>query len=206
MPSTVSTTPRLEYPLMWAMGRQRTQQREAVRSKVSLARATDDLLYELQSLEATDIIIRCNVEPLPAFPGYPEHYEAPLDPGVAVSFALQGVPYLFTCDDFEVVQGNMRALGQLLREKRMLSQLHRCATIEREFAGYKAASIPVEASPRRKPWWKVLYVSPDAPLEVIEAAYKGLARAVHSDVVPQGNDAAMAELNRAVEEARLMRL
>ena len=140
------------------------------------------------------------------FPGYPEHYKAPIDPGVAVSFVLQSVPYLVTCDDFEAVQGNMRDIGQLLREKRMLSQLHRCATIEREFAGYKAVSIPVEASSRRKPWWKVLYVSPDAPLVVIEAAYKGLARTVHSDLSPQGNDSIMAELNRAIAEARLMRL
>ncbi|PSB33576.1 hypothetical protein [Stenomitos frigidus] len=177
-----------------------------MRSKISLARATDDLLYELQSLEATDIVISCNVEPLPAFPGYPEHYETPADPGVAVSFTLNGVPYLFACDDFEAVQGNMRDIGQLLREKRMLSQLHRCATFDREFAGYKAVSIPVEASPRRKPWWKVLYVSPDAPLTVVEAAYKGLAKTVHSDLTPQGGDAAMIELNRAVEEARLMRL
>jgi hypothetical protein len=206
MPSIISTTPKMTYPLLWAMGRQRAKQREPVVTKVSLARATDDVLYELQLLNAVEIVISCNVAPLPQFPGYPERYEAPIDPGVAVYFMLDSIPYSFTCDDFEAVQGNMRDIGQLLREKRMLSQLHRCAMIDREFAGYKAASIPVEASPRRRPWWKVLYVSPDAPLEVVEAAYKGLAKAVHSDVTPYGNDAAMTELNRAVEEARLMRL
>ena len=206
MPGMISTTPKMAYPLLWAMGRPRAKQRDAVLTKVPLARATDDVLYELQRLGAVEIVISCNVEPLPQFPGYPERYELPIDPGVAVYFMLNGVPYSVTCDEFEAVQGNMREIGQLLREKRMLSQLHRCATIEREFAGYKAASIPVEASPRRKPWWKVLYVSPDAPLEVVEAAYKSLAKAVHSDLTPYGNDAAMTELNRAVEEARLMRL
>ncbi|MBW4581841.1 MAG: hypothetical protein KME42_19925 [Tildeniella nuda ZEHNDER 1965/U140] len=201
----LSDTPKMAYPLLWAMGRQRTDQRQAVRSHVSLARATDDLLYELQLLDAVEIVISCNVEPLKQFPGYPERFELPDDPGVAVYFTVDGIPYIFACDDFEAVQGNMRDIGQLLREKRMLSQLHQCASIEREFAGYKAAVMPVEASPRRKPWWKVLYVSPDAPLAVIEAAYKGLARIVHSDLAQNSDDAAMAALNRAIEEARLMR-
>lgn len=204
MRSMTSTTPRMAYPLLWAMGRQRVEQREPVLTKVSLARATDDVLYELQLFNAVDIVISCNVEPLQQFPGYPERYAAPIDPGVAVSFTLNGTPYIFTCDEFEAVQGNMRDIGQLLREKRMLSQLHPCASLDREFAGYKAATIPIEVSTRRKPWWKVLYVSPDAPLEVVEAAYKSLARIVHSDVTHNGSDAAMAELNRAVEEARLM--
>jgi len=198
-------TPKMVYPLLWAMGRQRAEHREPVRSRIPLARTTDDLLYELQLLEATEMVISCNVEPLPQFPNYPEQYEAPTDPGVAVYFNLDGIPYSFACDAFAAVQGNMRAIGQLLREKRILSQLHHEATIEREFAGYKAAVSPVEASPRRKPWWKVLYVSPDAPLVVVEAAYKSLARMVHSDLTQTGNDAAMTELNRAVEEARLMR-
>lgn len=197
-------SPRMTYPLLWARGRQRAEQREPARSKVSLARATDDLLYELHLLAATEIVISCNVAPLPQFPGYPESYEAPADPGVAVYFTLNRVPYIFACDAFAVVQGNMRAIAQLLREKRLLSQRYDEATIERELAGYKAAVVPVEASPRRKPWWQVLYVSPDAPLEVIEAAYKSLAKLVHSDLT-QGNDAAMTALNRAVEEARLMK-
>ncbi len=195
--------PRLEYPLLWAMGRPRAEQRQPLRSKVPLARATDDLLYELQLLGAIAIIISCNVKPLKQFLGYPEPYENPIDPGVAVYFTLNGVSYLFACDAIDAVQGNMRAIGQLLREKRLLSEQYPCASIDREFAGYKTAMVTVEASPRRKPWWKVLYVSPDAPLAVIEAAYKGLAKVVHSDLVQDGSDAAMAELNRAVEEARL---
>ncbi|HEY9655820.1 MAG TPA: J domain-containing protein [Crinalium sp.] len=199
----MSDIPRLEYPLLWAMGRPRAEQRQPLRSKVPLARATDDLLYELQLLGATAIIISCNVEPLKQFLGYPEPYALPQDPGVAVYFTLNGVSYIFACDAIDAVQGNMRAIGQLLREKRLLSEQYPCASIEREFAGYKTAMVPVEASPRRKPWWKVLYVSPDAPLAVIEAAYKGLAKIVHSDLVQDGSDAAMTELNRAVEEARL---
>jgi|GEM_PF-1237946 len=206
MPNMIGTTPKLAYPLLWAMGRPRSQHKEPVRSQVSLARATDDLLYELQLLDATDIVISCNVEPLKQFPGYPERYETPLDPGVAVSFNLNAVPYTITCDAFESVQGNMRDIGQLLREKRMLSQLHRCTSPDREFAGYRMATVPVAASPRRKPWWKVLYVAPDAPLAVVEAAYKSLARLVHSDLTHNLTDDAMAELNRAIAEARLMKL
>ena len=206
MPNIMSTAPKIAYPLRWAMGRHRAQQRGAIATKVSLARATDDVLYELQLLDAAEIVISCNVEPLQQFPGYHERYKAPIDPGVAVQFTLNGTPYSVTCDEFEAVQGNMRDIGQLLREKRILCQLHGSATIDREFAGYKVASIPIEVSPRRKPWWKVLYVSPDAPLEVVEAAYKGLAKVVHSDLTQYDNDAAMAELNRAIEEARLMRV
>lgn len=44
--------------------------------------------------------------------------------------------------------------------------------------------------------WKVLYLRPDAPREVAEAAYKALVRIAHPDR-PTGSTEAMAAINSA---------
>jgi hypothetical protein len=47
--------------------------------------------------------------------------------------------------------------------------------------------------------YAVLYLLPDAPPEVVKAAYRALASKYHPDV-PGGDAEAMAQLNAAVEE------
>lgn len=49
----------------------------------------------------------------------------------------------------------------------------------------------------------MLFVTDDAPLEVIHAAYRALAKKHHSDV--GGSDSEMARVNVAYERARLLR-
>ncbi|MBF8255108.1 MAG: hypothetical protein HW375_15 [Anaerolineales bacterium] len=68
----------------------------------------------------------------------------------------------------------------------------------REMAEQAAAllSAPVRARPAHE----VLGVFPNAPIEVFEAAYKALAKTSHPDA--GGTDAAMKELNAAIEEIR----
>ena len=53
---------------------------------------------------------------------------------------------------------------------------------------------------RRSPY-EVLNLRPDAPLEVAEASYKALAKLKHPDT-PGGSEAAMKELNEAIEQLR----
>jgi preprotein translocase subunit Sec63 len=47
---------------------------------------------------------------------------------------------------------------------------------------------------------KVLYVQPDAPREVVEAAYRALSKKYHPD--RGGNEALMKQLNDAIVQAR----
>jgi hypothetical protein len=191
--------PKLQYPYSWFPGRPRTLVKQPTTTRISLARAADDLLYELEQLAATEVVISCDVQPLPDFAGYPETYKSPIDPGVAVSFHLGETTYGFTCDAWDTVAGNMRDIGLAIAHKRLCQ--YRCTPIDREFFGYKAKVIlPTRDSTRRKPWWQVLYVAPDAPAVVIEAAYKSLCKHYHPD--RGGTHEAMTELNRAFEEAR----
>ncbi|MBE9179704.1 J domain-containing protein [Oculatella sp. LEGE 06141] len=193
---------KLQYPHILPPGALRTTKSEPTKTQVSLARAADDLIYELTLLQATDIVISCDVQPLNGFIGYPEDYKQPIDPSAAISFKLKGVEYAFTCSVWDTVTGNMRDIGLAIAQKRSIRQ-RRCTTLEKEFVGYRAkkAFIPKPGAARSLPWWRVLYVSPDAPLTVIEAAYRSLSRDYHPD--QGGSHEAMAELNRAYSEAKV---
>jgi hypothetical protein len=192
---------KLQYPHILPPGARRVMEKEPTKTQVSLARAADDLIYELTLLEATDVVISCDVQPLSGFLGYPEDYE-PIDPSVAVSFKLKSIEYVFTCSTWDSVAGNMRDVGLAIAQKRSIRQ-RRCTTLEQEFLGYRAkkAYVPKPNIASSLPWWRVLYVSPDAPLIVIEAAYRGLSKTYHPD--QGGSNEAMAELNRAYSEAKL---
>ena len=66
--------------------------------------------------------------------------------------------------------------------------------VAREF--YQALPAPVA---KRDPY-EVLGIRPDAPREIADAAYRALAKSMHSDV--GGDDERMKELNAAYEEVK----
>jgi hypothetical protein len=76
--------------------------------------------------------------------------------------------------------------------KKRWSALHRrdrCANAEKFAEGGNVADGP----------YAVLHLLPDAPHEVVKAAYRALAMKYHPDK-PDGDDAKMRELNDAVAE------
>jgi hypothetical protein len=79
------------------------------------------------------------------------------------------------------------------------SHAHTAARIFRAFfPGPESFQRPGATEPPT--WAKTLYVQPDAPLVVIEAAYKALAKVHHPD--KGGNLAIAKQLNLAIEQAR----
>src|SRR3569833_1391480 len=100
------------YPLAWPAGWPRTAQtqRRRARYHVSLARARDDLLQELQRLGAsgtlisTDLPLRRDGLPLASA-------REPMDPGVAVYFTLHAQQHVIACDSWALVKDNLRAVG-----------------------------------------------------------------------------------------------
>ena len=98
------------------------------------------------------------------------------------------------CDRFPSAEQNARALYGLVDALRLADQ----RGMLREMAEQAAAllSAPVRARPAHE----VLRVFPDAPLAVIEAAYRALAKTAHPDA--GGTDEAMKELNEAYETMR----
>lgn len=63
-----------------------------------------------------------------------------------------------------------------------------------------ARAALVVRTPEPPQWAKVLYVQPDAPREVVEAAYRALSKKYHPD--RGGNEALMKQLNDAIVQAR----
>lgn len=64
----------------------------------------------------------------------------------------------------------------------------------------RAAYLQLAGPVGPRPWYEVLQVSRGAPLEVITASWRALARSAHPDV--GGSVEAMAELNDAYERAK----
>jgi len=99
------------------------------------------------------------------------------------------------CRRFDYYRDNLRALYLILeslrkaQERGILSELARAAI----------AMLPPGPAAKR-PAHIVLGVAADSPVEIAEAAYRILARQRHPDV--GGTEAAMTELNEAMEEFR----
>ncbi len=174
------------------------------RRPMTTAVALDRLRAELERLGATGVVVSTNVElktnGLPYSGRRP-----PDDPGAAVYFQLDGVPHCLPCDRWDRVEDNLAAIAKHIEATR--GQLRwGVGDVRTAFAGFKALPARGETTVGAggPPWWQVLGVSDSAELEVIEAAFKVLARKHHPDVA--GGDAgAMAAINRAREQARLAR-
>jgi hypothetical protein len=159
----------------------------------------DGLLAEIERLGGRNPILSTNI-PLRR-DGLP--YAArrvPEDPGVAVYFDLDGEPQCFPCDKWDRVQDNLRAIELTIRALRGLERWGAKEMVRAAFRGFQA--LPPPGGDR--PWWKVLGVRQEAPIDVIEAAYRLEARQAHPDINGGAADR-MVELNRAIEEARRTR-
>lgn len=188
------------YPLNWPAGWPRTKsiKRQQAKFEVSFAKARDELIAELQRLEASGIVISSNI-PVKK-DGYPyATYKEPTDPGVAVYFELgfgrNRKSHVLACDRWWLVRDNLRAIGLHIAAMRGIERWG-VGNLEQAFTGYQA----LPAAPAPPAWWQILGVPPDAPLEEVRVAYKKLALQYHPDA--GGSSDRMAELNRAYEEAQ----
>jgi hypothetical protein len=196
------------YPLTWP-DRPRTpaSHRRNASFKLGLARSRDELIRELDLLEAKDVVVSSNVpvrrDGLP-LAGARE----PEDPGVAVYFdrlipvrAANGLvlshtrrPFVIACDTYRRVQYNLRAIGVTVEALRAIQRHGATEMLEQAFTGF--AALPPAPAPER-PWWLVLGVDVAADVDVVRHAYRELALRHHPD---HGGDASrMAEINRAFQ-------
>lgn len=185
-------------PVQGSYGRRRPTVSEGVR----------DVVHEVRLLGGTDLKISTSLGV--KADGLPRSSDGrPTDPGVAVYFRRHGRPLVFACDAYDDAGVNLRAIGLTLEAKRGIERWG-CATAEREFQGYAALPGPehfaadgsarVADSPSgflvavEQPW-AVLGVAEDAPPEVVDAAYRTLAKRAHPDA--GGSHEAMTRLNQA---------
>lgn len=187
------------YPLQWPHGFKRTQypQRSAFKAP-SFGSARDKLLHELHLLRATNVILSTNI-PLRK-DGLPySGLSPPKDRGVAVYFRMKaGMPRSLACDKWIRIEDNIHALYLTVNAMRSLDRWGASDMLERVFTGFMALPAPTDGS--GSPWWEVLGLSRGASETEIDGKYKELAKKWHPDA--GGSAAKMANLNRAVNEAR----
>jgi hypothetical protein len=189
------------YPLQWPAGRPRTDhwRRERSAFEVTLARARDDIIREVQLLVgkynsphtviSSNLALRNDGLPLARQPRTAD------DPGVAVYFTRKGKQLSFACDRWTKVEDNMRAIAKTIEALRGIDRWGTGDMLEAAFTGFVALPAPGA----QKEWWEVLGVARLATAEECRHAYRRLAALHHPD---RGGDATlMAQINAAYEKA-----
>ena len=178
------------YPLQWPPGWPRTDNPGRSKFQVSQDQAQRGMLHQLSLMKATNVVISTNVpirrDGLP----YTRH-AAIHDVGVAVYFTRQSRTMCIPCDRWWTIAENMRAIELTVEALRGLDRWGAKQMVDAAFAGFAALPAP------RKPW-EILDVPEDASEDDIKAAHRWAARLVHPD--RGGDDAQMAEINRARDE------
>ncbi len=111
-----------------------------------------------------------------------------VDRAVTVNFVKEGATVTLTLGSQQRPVDNLRAIGLTLENMRMIE---RRGLAEVAQAAYLQLAAPEQT---RDPF-EVLGLRPDAPVGLIDAAYKTLAKGAHPD--KGGSEEAMAELNEA---------
>ena len=168
------------YPLCWPPQQPRVPryERRYGAFKVTFAQARADLIYELEMLGATDIILSTNL--VARGDGLPRAVQrAPDDPAVAVYFVRDESPAAMGCDLYRDVRSNTRALYHCVKALRTIQRHGAPAILDQAFTGFKALPAPGQTTGEN--WWAVLNVAPGAPFNVVKAAYRAKVAEAHPD-------------------------
>lgn len=209
------------FPLAWPSGWKRTPSHQRQRASFSasskqqiavgdnqigvvrrtraltVADALRRLTGELGRLGVTHEVLSTNVAV--RLDGLPRSGQGePTDPGAAVYFRLKNKPLCLACDRWTRVADNIAAIAQHIDALRRIDR-YGIGTMEQAFAGYTA--LPPDAA---TDWWIILGVTADAPIDVIEKAFRDKAMLAHPDRGGRLED--MARLNTARDAARRARV
>lgn len=185
-----------DYPLCWPEAKPRCAHREASRFKQTLAKALQEIEWEMARWGVGDRWVCSRA---------PAYRRSTGDPGVALWFEMprragQSVRELrvIACDQYLVQDHNVWAVYCTLDALRAVERWG-AYSLEQAVEGARPM-LPPPAGMGPKKWWEVLRVPSNWPLDAIEMKYQMLAKSAHPD--NGGSDDAMAELNAAISEAR----
>lgn len=189
----------LEWPVAiarWRGGREEAHFRDGS-SKIGVAKAVTRVLVELDRFKAEEIVLSSNLRPTLARLPSASGTDRLADPGAAAYFRIDGEPRAIACDKWSRVADNFAAIAADLEAKR--GQIRWGASTRGQiFGGYRA----LPAMGASKPWWQVLELPSTATGIQVEIARDKLLAKWHPDK-PGGSHARAAEINAAVQEARL---
>lgn len=195
------------YPLQWPAGKPRTPRHKVERSRFEPgSRPTEvrNITEEIRRLGGRNVVVSTNLRLKADGTPYARD-RAPDDVGVAVYFDLNG-PKCFACDRWRTIEENLRAIFKSIEAIRGLERWGSKDFVDAAFTGFTALPSPTA----KRHWSEVLGPIPPRfgwkgvghahSREQIEIAYRARAKECHPDA-PGGSHDAMAELNRAKEEA-----
>lgn len=121
----------------------------------------------------------------------------PPDPGVSVWFTWDGMSVCIPVDRYSKVEANLQAIHHIIEARRTELRHGTLALVRATFQGFTA--LPAPAS--KRPWREVLNLigEKNPTREQVDHHYRTKAKTAHPDV--GGSAEAMAELNRARDEA-----
>lgn len=185
------------YPLSWPPHIQRSARRENGAFRTTLVGAIKNVKDSLRRFAADSgkkmdaVVISSNVT---------LGEEKPADPGVAVWFTWDGLQVCIPVDRYQTVAANLQAIHHILEARRTELRHGTLALVRASFQGFIALPGPGRAAP--PDWRQVFRFEPPHGVitrDRIDGAYRLRAKECHPDA--GGSAEAMAELNRAREEA-----
>ena len=165
-------------------------------SKLTIGQARDRVLEALRLLgiRERDIILSTNLQV--RLDGLPRSGQRqPDDPGAAVYWKRPKdlTHRVMAVDQYTLVQDNLAAVAATLEAMRAIERHGGAVILERAFTGFAALPSPND-------WRHVMGFEETPTFEIVKQWYKALAIQRHPD--SGGNENAMSELNRALDEAK----
>jgi len=211
----------LEWPDAWPRTPERLRKRGRFKDP-TIAWAYDDVLRELNLLNATRRRVSVDCPPRRDGQGIIASGPAPRDPGVALYFMLRGKPHVMACDTYKSCADNLRALSLTIASLRAIERHGASGILDRAMAGFTAlppgAGAGADPDKPARPWWEVLNIPQidgvrfeeiggdtrhpmrTPLLAMAESLYRSKVPFAHPD--RGGSTEAMVELGRAIEECR----
>lgn len=185
-----------DFPLTWPDAKTRCAHRMRSRFDASLAKA---------HREVSDEMGRWNVGNAHVISMAPAFRRTTTDPGVALWFLMplrsgqqKRELRVIACDNYDIQEHNLYAIAKTLYSLRAIERWG-AYSLEQAVEGARPM-LPAPDGMGKRPWWEVLSVASNWPLEAIEMKYQKLAKSAHPDA--GGSEDAMAALNAAITEAR----
>lgn len=192
------------YPLQWPIGRARTPnyQKKGDPFHMPLGKIRSDLLRELRLMDVKDFVISSNLAT--RNDGLPyANQKAPSDTGVALYFTRKGQEICISCDQYEKIDVNLRAIGKTVEAIRGMERWGTEEMVDRAFTGFAALPSSIITPPpdrEKRPWWVVLGVDQTADAPTVKQAYRRAQSITHPDAGGSNED--FQEVQAAYDEWR----
>lgn len=181
------------YPLQWPEGFPRAKSREPGKFKTTLPAALKNVQDSLRRFgedsraPISHIILSSNVT---------LGQSKPADPGVAAWFLWDGEQRCIPVDRYQTVEANLQAIHHIIEARRVELRHGTLALVRATFKGF----VPALPAPRgARPWRQVLDLGARPTREMVEPAFRTLAKTRHPDHGGTASD--FAELTAAREQA-----